>query len=51
MSEVRLIDANALIKGMCSGCIGLMEDGECRFGMKCEAKHFCSLGERAANER
>ena len=31
----RLIDADALIEELCGDCIGLMRNGECRFGKQC----------------
>ena len=33
---MRLIDADALIRELCGDCIGLMQDGECRFGKQCD---------------
>lgn len=32
---MRLIDADALVQELCGDCIGLMENGECRFGESC----------------
>lgn len=40
MSEVRLIDADALIQELCGDCIGIMKDGECRFGKMCGDMQF-----------